>query len=438
MTVNDKQYKGVISLVGKGGAVRIHRGYVQLKNCTFIDNTARLLGGAIFVDRFANVSIVDSYLESSHSHAHSMQGDILYSNGAAKIKGSQFFVKTADNHVTILRHSGSHWSMDVESLWFQCPVGHLVLMVNTTSHRIKSEVGLLRSHKLDQLSYYCQTCGDNRYSLDYGFVNYTLMNNATEYFTLLINGEEPFQSHSVNFDYGNISCHDCPYGARCEDDISSVANFWGYADRKWAVFQHCPQDYCCSSHTCPSINSCAANREGQLCGQCIEGHSEALFSSRCVSNKICGNLWLWPLIIGMGIVYSLFLVFQKDIRDYMFSWDIEWSRFKCCRDRPKLMHLIEKNKTSCQIEMKYKCSSSNGQLKRGSDTQGLTTSHELSPDEDEEHLTREDDYRNEAGFLIIMFYYFQDALLLHIGTVYTKSVSKFEIQLKSFLLAFFR
>ena len=435
VTVNDDQYKGVISLVGKGGALRIHRGGVRLVRCTFIDNTARLLGGAIFVDRWANVSIVDSYFEGSHSHVHSIQGDILYSNGAAHIKKSRFFVKTADNHVTILRHSGSYWSMDVESLWFQCPVGHLVLMVNTTSHRIKNEVGLLRSHKLDQLSYYCQTCGNNRYSLDYGYINYTLMNNATEYFTLLINGQEPFQSHSVDFIYGNISCHDCPYGARCDNDISSVANFWGYEDQRLAVFQHCPQDYCCSSHTCPSITSCADNREGRLCGKCRPGHSEALFSFRCVSNEICGNLWLWPLIIAMGIVYSLFLVFQKDIRDYMFAWDIDWNRFECCRSKPGLVEMIQKNRrNTCDIEMKYKITSNGKDSRKSSDTLNLT----YQQDDDEDHITKDDEYRKEAGFLIIMFYYFQDALLLHIGTVYTKTVSKFEIQLKSFLLAFFR
>ena len=44
----------------------------------------------------------------------------------------------------------------------------------------------------------------------------------------------------------------------------------------------------------------------------------------------------------------------------------------------------------------------------------------------------------EASCLITLFYYFQDSLLLHIDTVYTKSASKLEKQLRAFLLGLFR
>jgi predicted outer membrane repeat protein len=47
--------KGIISLVGKGGAVRVQTGHVTFDSCTFINNSARLLGGAIFVDRGPNI-----------------------------------------------------------------------------------------------------------------------------------------------------------------------------------------------------------------------------------------------------------------------------------------------------------------------------------------------------------------------------------------------
>ena len=76
-------------------------------------------------------------ISGTDNHVHSTQGDILYSNGGVKLRNNTFIVKTAEEHVTILRHSGEHWSMEVESLWFQCPVGHRLMIINTTSHRIE-------------------------------------------------------------------------------------------------------------------------------------------------------------------------------------------------------------------------------------------------------------------------------------------------------------
>ena len=49
--------KGVISLVGKGGAIRVQRGSALLTDCYFEDNTASLLGGAIFVDLLGRLTM---------------------------------------------------------------------------------------------------------------------------------------------------------------------------------------------------------------------------------------------------------------------------------------------------------------------------------------------------------------------------------------------
>ncbi len=440
--VNSKQYKGVISLVGKGGAVRIQKGDVIFINCTFINNTARLLGGALFLDRQSKVTIMNSHLDNTDVKTqHSMQGDMLYSNGFVKIRDSTFHVETADDHVALMRHSGDHWSLEVESLWFQCPVGHRLLMINTTSHRIMKEMGLMRSHKLDQLSYYCKTCGNNQYSLDYGYLNYTLMDNTTEYFTLLINGREPFQSHSVNFNYGNISCHECPYGADCYHGISAVPNFWGYTHGERASFQHCPPEYCCSDTRCPSINSCALNREGRLCGQCKPGFSEALFSSKCVPDSICKHYWLIPLLILMGVLYGLFLVFQSDIREFIFNNATSYTSTKsgtcqCCGVQRLLIHSKHPQAEALELQV------SNGSAKYESE-QNMLTDSPTSPNNDiitEDHAnpSQQTSKKASGGFLIILFYYFQDALLLHVNTVYTKTVSKLQKQLKSFLLGLFR
>ena len=447
--------KGVVSLVGKGGAIRVNKASVVLWNCTFINNTARLLGGAMYIDRDNEATITDSYFENTDRHVHSMQGDIIYSSGKLVAQNTEFFVLTADDHTAMLRHSGNHWSMETYSLWFQCPVGHRLLYVNTTSHKVQKDVGLMRSHKLDQLLYYCKTCGDNQYSLDYGFLNFTLMNNQTEYFTLLINGNKPFKYHAVDFVYGNISCHECPYGAKCDHGIASVPNFWGYKKGSLAYFQHCPDDYCCSTRQCYSIDGCAHNRVGRLCGQCDEGYTEALFSSRCVPNDRCGNIYIWPSIGLMGLIYTFFLIFQGDIKVFVFTWGFDSEckpGFKGCQkkavvaadDDTEMLRITTSNGVCTNVEPEP--TDGNGDLSRRESSTKDVMTRLTSDNGDAANITEQSipppaedtAKRPNGGFLITLFYYFQDALLLHISTVYTKTVSKFQKQLKSFLLGFFR
>ena len=52
-------------------------------------------------------------------------------------------------------------------------IGYDVRATNTSAYGVTEE-GLKRSFKLDQLTYYCQSCPRNKYSLDFGFVNYTI------------------------------------------------------------------------------------------------------------------------------------------------------------------------------------------------------------------------------------------------------------------------
>ena len=70
--------------------------------------------------------------------------------------------------------------------------------------------------QMDQLSYFCESCPRNRYSLDHGYLNYSLTYSAFAYFTLLINGQQPEVAYSGSYHYHDIECLECPYGARCQ------------------------------------------------------------------------------------------------------------------------------------------------------------------------------------------------------------------------------
>ena len=219
--------KGLISFVGKGGAIRIQRGNLSLKKCEFVNNTARLLGGAVFVDRESTMRVDSVYFENSPIERHALQGDLIYSNGLVSVRSANLMILTAMNHMTLVRHSGDHWSIEVSDIAIQCPVGYRLRVTNTSAYGV-TPVGLRRSYKLDQLSYFCESCPRHRYSLDYGYLNYSLTYSSFAYYTLLINGEEPETAYTGSYQYQDIDCQQCPYGGKCQQGITAVANFWGY------------------------------------------------------------------------------------------------------------------------------------------------------------------------------------------------------------------
>ena len=53
---------------------------------------------------------------------------------------------------------------------------------------------------------------------------------------------------------------DCPYGAVCQTEIRSKANFWA-EEHDGEVYMHiCPEEYCCQAETCLPYATCADHR----------------------------------------------------------------------------------------------------------------------------------------------------------------------------------
>ena len=435
--------KGVISFVGKGGGIRVQRGQAFVSHCTFVNNTARLLGGAVFVDRETKITIDNSYFENSPSHKHSMQGDLLYSDGKVQVKSARMLVRTSQNHVAMLRHSGDHWSIEVTDVQIQCPIGYRLRVTNTSAYGV-SDIGLKRSYKMDQLSYFCESCPRNKYSLDYGYLNYSLVYSSFAYYTLLINGEKPTAAYNGSYYYHDIQCLECPYGARCQEGITAVPNFWGYVQGSRIAFQHCPKGYCCSSTHCPTYNTCRNQRTGTLCGQCIPGHSEALFSPACVPNEECDMTWLWPFTVASGLLYTLFLLFQKDVRDLMFMTSVSLSDIPFPRRRSharyemnNIIHNEDPARSPLQETAELEVTAEadmevEGPIENNNQNKGD------SADDNDKKDSQPPPSDNGAGFLIILFYYFQDAQLLHIKTVFASADSQSKSMIKTILSGLFK
>ena len=427
--------KGVISFVGKGGAIRVQRGILHLKDCIFNNNTARLLGGAVFVDRESRMLIEGTSLNNSPSHTHALQGDLIYSDGNVTIHNVKIFVLTAASHVAVLRHSGDHWSISVTDVSVHCPVGYRLRITNTSAYGV-SDFGLMRSHKMDQLSYFCESCPRNKYSLDYGFLNFSLVYTSFSYFTLLINGTQPSAAYNGTYTYHDIQCLECPYGARCQNGITAVPNFWGYKRGVSRVeFQHCPRGYCCSSTQCPDYNTCATHRTGTLCGRCEDDYSEALFSSQCVPNNNCSSTWLWPLALISGLMYFLFLLFQKDIRDLIFASTMSWKELPCCK---KTVSYDGNNMGDDTLTNPLQQDNECDALDNEPESNGVKRNNNIKALESDEEDDSKPPPDTGASFLIILFYYFQDAQLLHIHTVFALAEGHNKSMIKTILSGLFK
>ena len=440
--VDSKCCKGVIEMVGKGGAIRVQRGGARIMHSTFTNNTARLLGGAVFVDRDGTLHLINCSFSNTPSHKHSLQGDILYSDGKVTIIDVSLKVVTARNSLSIFRHSGDHWSLNITYVWMQCPMGYNLRVTNTSAYGVLP-VGLRRSHLMDQLSYFCESCPRNKYSLDHGYINYTRKYRAFAYMTLLINGSAPDKGFTGDYVHHEAVCSKCPYGGHCEQGITAVPNYWGYVTKNSVRFQHCPKGYCCDRPNCPSIDLCSKDRVGALCGRCKEGYTEALFSATCVESHKCGPSWLLPFAVLLGFIYTLFLLFQMDLKQFLFDQPIKCERLtRCFRKAIEKTFLTQNVKLQIHLEEGTTfLNNQNGHAKATTIANGSIC--EIR--EEEEIVTEKEEFQQpqnsantDSGFLIILFYYFQDAVLLHVETVFVKDESKSMGLLKNFLSGLFK
>lgn len=464
VTIHTECCKGVISPVGKGGAIRVHRGNALVVDSKFRQNTARQLGGAIYVDINGSLTNDGAYFENSLSTQRPLEGDLIYSNGIIAIRNTKLNVTAASSHVSILCHSGTVWSIEVVSIEITCPMGYRLRITNSSAYRVVHD-GLQKSYKLDQLSYFCESCPRNKYSLDFGYLNYSLRYKDDAYFTLLVNGKYPTPAYSGSYDYHDIECQQCPYGGKCLQEISAVSNFWGYATAGHQVrFQRCQKGYCCSLANCTGFNTCTQNRTGVLCGECEPGYSEAMFTADCVLNSKCDPRIGWPVMLTSAILYFIFLLFQKDIRDLMFSQifrtakprldsrsnageqvtcgEGEMKDIDSSRMQQSELELLRSEDETVPNDLKLVASdllANTDERRRDGDVLGRLVERE-GPHKARTTAPQSTAPSSDMGvsFLIIIFFYFQDAQLLHIKTAFTSVENRATAMFREFLSGLFK
>ena len=123
-----------------------------------------------------------------------------------------------------------------------------------------------------------------------------------------------------NFSIDHPFCRKCPRGAICKHGrLKPLDNYWGYVDNQTGnlSFVLLPNGYGCSKHQCKRYDSCAENRQGTLCSSCMKGFSESMFSPECIKNAKCNTTSFFTLAAILAIIYLMFFIYKKNILRFL-------------------------------------------------------------------------------------------------------------------------
>ena len=297
-------------LLGKGGAIALYNAAsVTMKHCTFVNNSAYNFGGSLYqASGISWISLMNVSFEASGERI-SERGDVIYAQGSLFIISATFVVHKASGDVSIVQQSlAKAASLTIFNISLICPVGYSLHVDKTTAlnPELHQDQGYVYGDEkdfvyLDRIYLWCEPCKRGLYSIEQGYLK-------------LVTSDE-VGIEMLKFEHKGITCRRCPYGGICEGDIRSVPGYWGYVTNDEIIFKHCLQGHCCYTDPCPGYDHCAKYRYGTLCSQCVPGYSRATFSQMCVRSSDCGLWWFWPVTVGLGFAYALFLLFEDDLTE---------------------------------------------------------------------------------------------------------------------------
>ena len=323
-----------------------YRNTILIENTSFVDNIGRVSGGAYLKN--GNVTIRSCTFENNfainrggHVHISDGSGSVRIENSTFKQK-SQEMVFTGETfiHDTSI-YSESTGQLLLQGTWvttdlekdsyrlFSVSKSGLVKLDNSTN--LQCAVGSLL--RLDNFSHFmlwpfakkpcylkvtvitlsCHQCSPGQYSLQRGEITAPLQKRVDS----LLN---PF-------------CFPCPDGANCSRNIEAKPNFWGYPDSNNSgslKFVHCPPHYCKpikrQGTNLSVYNSCRGNRDGVMCGRCMAGYSETLFSKKCKPSEKCQDPWIWLLTTVYTVAMALFFIHNPPIIQFLVENTLWWKR----------------------------------------------------------------------------------------------------------------
>jgi hypothetical protein len=287
-----------------GGLCLADGGALTLVNSTITGNVAMRFGGGIMLGSAGGSSTCALHMASGvfRNNSALSTGHQLYfgCSGDALVQAVTFDLSAVGSPQVVAPLAGNITFADNSS--FQCPPGWSFVdqfsgLYGTGSYVApsafcgpKSSTGVLVS----SLSFACDPCGFGSFSLSGG------------------------SSNGVPGQSTQFLCAPCPRGASCGNgSVVSSPGYWS------SVYDHgrqlapifCPAGYCCGgvAAPCQSFQTCAGNRMGTLCGDCLPEFSAPILSAACVPTDQCDKdasfVWLILALVALSyaFIYGIFL-----------------------------------------------------------------------------------------------------------------------------------
>ena len=318
------------------GGVYLEYGNVTIRNCTFDNNFAINRGGHVHIsDGSGSVQIQNSTFKQ-RSQEMVLFGETfvhdtsIYSESTGQLVLQGTSVKTdleKDSYGLFSVSKSGLVELD-NSTKLQCAVGSLLRFDNFSHFMLWPFSKPPCKLKVTVITLSCHQCSPGLYSLQRGEITAPLQKRVDS----LLN---PF-------------CFPCPDGANCSRNIEAKPNFWGYPESNnygSLKFVHCPPHYCKPikrRDTNLSVyNSCQGNRDGVMCGKCMAGYSETLFSKKCKPSEKCQDPWIWLLMTVYTVGMALFFIHNPPILQFLVD-NMLWC--KRPRNRMEYQEIDHSNK----------------------------------------------------------------------------------------------
>ncbi len=291
-----------------------------------------------------------------------------------------------------------------------------------------------------ELWYDCISCIKETYSLDGSYFAYTVY--PENHFQNTSDGSHGHRKETI---WKEILCNECSFGGSCsEGNIYPKLNHWGIVRDGRVQFYKCPGDYCCKKPVCKErYDTCAINREGVLCGTCSANYSEALFSKKCIPNEKCNSRWMFVMTFVLAMLYALFLLFQNDLKDFLVGTPVQQTTQNYLKEErlqsANSAYVISNGLQQTGIALSSQ-NLSNGHLKSdngngatfGNNNDSIDIDANIDKNENSHDISDNSQNTNdESGiFLILFFYYFQDASIVYVKPAYADVEKHLMVTLK--------
>ena len=288
----------------------------------FINNTADRSGNSIYASPLYNCKQLYTNINNEHLYAKVFE---ISSDNANEISSVPVSTVLCDTHGILRIYPGFTSILRLKAIDLSGTVIYANIEArihSTIKHKTSFFNWLPQQQRIQTVT--GNGCTELHYTLyPEGDVDYVTLHFSVVGNTLSSSVSIQILPCPPGFYYNTLvlhhSCTCSPYLIRynirhCDIDTTSITvspqSWLGVIPNSTLAYAHCPSGYCTNSQTVNVTrphHMCSGNREGTLCGECVQGYSVIVGSNTC--HTCSDKSWYIVLVYLVGSVVYVFLLY---------------------------------------------------------------------------------------------------------------------------------